>query len=167
MLDKTLDGLNKLFASLEPRERRLIMIAAAVLLPALLFFAWFEPLLESRQNLHQRLERLESERAALQALSQQWRSLDQQVPAAKPQGLESRIKASLKASEGLESLNVKVLENGSVLVETLGVSQAKLLPWLVDVRLETQSQWAELRLERASPIDHLKLRIRFVEAMGQ
>ena len=167
MLAQALDHARKLHQSLEPRERKLVLVAVLLLLPAVLVFAWLEPLLESRQDSYQRLERLEAERATMQALSQQWRSLDQQAPAAKLPDLETRMKASLNASEGLEDLKTKVLENGSILVESASVDQNKLMPWLVNVRKETQSQWAEFRIERSQRADHLKLRLRFVDAAGQ
>jgi type II secretory pathway component PulM len=159
--------LSAWFLALEQRERLLLQLAFWLLVPAILVLAWFEPMMQSRQLMRERLERLNSERSSMQALAQQWRSLDQQAPVLKRQDLETRIRASLKAAKSLESLTVKVLDNGSVIVETTAVPQGSFMAWLVDVRRETQAQWAEFRIERALQTDHLKVRIRFVEAGGQ
>ncbi|NCX89597.1 MAG: hypothetical protein EBX02_10960, partial [Betaproteobacteria bacterium] len=148
-------------------ERWLLGIGGLILLPAVLLLAWLEPMLQSRSEALERLARLERERATMQALAQQWRSLDQQNPVSRLQNLESRIRASLQASEGLEAFALKLSDNGSVLLEAQSLPQAVLLPWLVDVRRQTQSQWAEFRLERSAKADHLKVRIRFVEAAGK
>jgi type II secretory pathway component PulM len=164
MLPSRLQGLADWFQSLEQRERRLIGFALCVLLPAVLLFAWVEPMLASRQALHERLERLERERARMQALAQEWRSLDQQLPQAKRQDLEARILASLKARADLDGFSVKVLDQGSILLEAAAVPRMPFMAWLVEVRRETQTQWSEFRIERAPQSEYLKIRIRFVEA---
>jgi hypothetical protein len=103
----------------------------------------------------------------MQALAQEWRSLDQQLPQAKRQDLESRILASLKARADLDGVSVKVLDQGSVLLEAAAAPRMPFMAWLVEVRRETQTQWSEFRIERAAQSDRLKIRIRFVEAAGR
>ena len=167
MVPSQLQGLAHWFQSLKQRERRLIGFTLCVLVPAVLLLAWVEPMLASRQVLHERLDRLERERGRMQALAQEWRSLDQQLPQAKRQDLESRILASLKARADLDGVSVKVLDQGSVLLEAAAVPRMPFMAWLVEVRRETQTQWSEFRVERAAQSDRLKIRIRFVEAAGR
>ncbi len=167
MRPRAMQRLSVWFDALDRRERLLLLLAFWLLVPAILVLAWFEPMMQSRQMMRERLERLDSERASMQALAQQWRSLDQQAPALKRQDLETRIRASLRAANGLDAMTIKVLENGSVLLEAAALPQGPFMAWLVDVRRETQTQWAEFRIERALQNDHLKVRIRFVEAGGR
>lgn len=167
MLLKPLQTLSAWFQSLERRERALLSLALWLLLPLVVLLAWFEPMMQSRQRLHERLERLDRERATMQALAQQWRSLDEQAPTVKRQDLETRIRASLKAAGGLDDFTIKSLDNGSVLLEMASAPQSMLMTWMVEVRRETQTQWAEFRIERSAQPEHLKLRIRFVEAGGK
>jgi type II secretory pathway component PulM len=93
MLLKPLQTLSALFQTLERRERLLLSLALWLLLPLVVLLAWFEPMMQSRQRLHERLERLDRERATMQALAQQWRSLDEQAPTVKRQDLETRIQS--------------------------------------------------------------------------
>lgn len=166
MVPSQLQGLAQWFQSLKQRERRLIGFTLCVLVPAVLLLAWVEPMLASRQALHERLDRLERERAQMQALAQAWRSLDQQLPQAKRQDLEARILASLKARSDLNSITVKVLDQRSIVIEAAAVPRMPFMAWLVEVRRETQTQWSEFRIERTAQSEHLKIRIRFVDAAG-
>jgi len=164
---KIIEQLKGAFFRLELRERRLMLLALIMLVPIVLLFAWLEPMLVKRQALQQRLDRLEREHAKLTSLAQQWHSHAQQTSPLNSQDLESRLRASLVAAGVMADSQLKVLPNRSVVLEATAVRQTELFNWLVDVRRETQSQWADFRIERSTQVDQLKLRIRFVDASGR
>ena len=156
------DRLGRGWAALNPRERRWITAGGMLLLPAVIYFGWLEPLLKERTELEGRVHRVHKEAAALNAMRVEWESLRGQVAGKPAEPLESRLRASVTAS-GLSELTIRGLEGGAVLIEGRRVPVGKLARWMSEVRRETRSQWGDWSMERESEAGTVQFRIRFVE----
>lgn len=140
-----LDTLRSRWAQLQARERRLIGVAAAVLLPALCWWLLLAPPLQTLRNATQEHERLDSQLTHMRQLQAQALAL-RQAPQSSVRDagrtLESLVRAQLGAAAQLQL-------NGSQATLTLShVPADALAPWLAQARQQTQVSVSQARLQR-------------------
>ncbi len=142
-----LAALRAHWARLQARERRLIGLAAAVLLPALCWWLLLAPPLQTLRKAGEEHARLDQQLAQMRQQQAQARAL-QQAPknTVRDAGraLESQVRAQLGTAAQLQL-------NGAQATLTLQQVPAEALAtWLTQARQQTQASVSQARLQRGA-----------------
>lgn len=143
-LARPLQTLRSAWASREPRERRLVLLAAAVLGGYLLWSLALQPAWRTVRDAPARLDALDSQLQVMQA-----QAADVQALRAAPPMSRAQVSAALSAA--VERLGDKagMVEQGDRAVLTLdGVGGDSLRQWLSEVRASARVRAVEARLTR-------------------
>lgn len=142
---KALQPLQAAWAARDERERLLVRLAAWVLGLFLLWTLAVQPAWRTLRQAPARLETLETQLQAMQALAADVRELRATPPLA-----PSQASAALKAASDRLGERGRLSEQGGRAVLTLsGASADQLRSWLAEVRAGARARPVELNLTRA------------------
>lgn len=139
-----LQPLQTAWAARAPRERRLVQLAAWVLGLFLLWSLALQPAWRTLREAPRRLDALDAQLQAMQALAADVRTLR-----ATPALPRDQASAALKAASGRLGSSARLSEQGDRAVLTLsGISGQQLRTWLADVRAGARARPVEVNLTR-------------------
>ena len=136
--------------SIAPRERRLVGLAALVLLLAVFYLGLIEPAWQGRQALQRELPTLRQQYAQMVALGAEARQLAAAVPTGtnRPQALRDSLAQSVR-SAGLEPALQKIELNGELIeLRFKAVGYAQWLAWMEGALRETRMRVADVSVVR-------------------
>ena len=145
MIERLLNG----WRALAPRERRLVLAAAVVVLLACIHLLLFEPAWKGRERLSAELPRLRAQVAQMHALAAE-ASLLAAAPrgADTPQAVRAALEASI-ASAGLSDRVAKLSATGDLIdLRFASVPHADWLDWLDATLRETRLRVVDVSLTR-------------------
>jgi general secretion pathway protein M len=146
MLEKLLAG----WSGVSPRERRLVLFAAVLLLLAAVFLVLVEPAWRGRAALQKELPLLRAQFATVQSLAQEAGTLAGRGGAAPVSAAQVRLALEKSAAAaGLGPSLQKIELNGELIeMRFRGVSHERWLGWLAAALPETRARVVDLSLTR-------------------
>lgn len=145
-LTRTLGTLQARWSRLALRERRLLTLAAVLVLAALLWVLFLSPILRTLRSADARAQVLDAQLQQMLSLQAQVQSLQKQ-PAL---NAEEALKALQLATEQTLGGSAQISVNGErVNITVQGVSADALARWLAQSRVNARSVPLEARLARA------------------
>lgn len=135
--------------ALAPRERRLVGVAAAFVVVAVVWLVFFEPAWQGRQKLISELPQQRAQLAQVVALAAEARRLETLPTSADPlQALRSSIERSIGAAGMSTQLTQLDVSDEVFDLRFSGVSHAIWLEWLDNTLRETRMRVATVSLTR-------------------
>lgn len=145
-----LERLLASWAGVSPRERRLVLLAASVLLLAVVFLVLIEPAWRGRAALRAELPLLRAQLATVQSLAQEAGTLAGRGASAPASAAQVRLALEKSAAAaGLGPALQKIELNGELIeLRFRGVSHERWLNWLAGALPETRTRVIDLSLTR-------------------
>lgn len=141
-------ALRKHWASLQARERRLIVLALTVVGLALLWALAIAPALRTLRQAPAQLAQLQTQAQHMQAMQREAHALSAQTALSRDQALQ----ALRQATEQRLGSHARLSVNGNLVqIELDHAPAADLAAWLADVRANARSRPSQAQLQRATP----------------
>ena len=135
--------------AMAPRERRMVLVAAVVVVCALIHLVAFEPAWKGRDRLLAELPKAREQFARLTALADEARELSAAPKAAdSPQALRAAVESSVRQA-GLEAQLAQLTLSGGLMdLRFRSVDHAAWLAWLEPMLRETRLRVVDAALAR-------------------
>jgi type II secretory pathway component PulM len=159
--DTLLESVIQRWRLLQPRERRLVLVAVIVLSAAGLFLFAFEPAWNGRETLERRLPELRGQVAVVDRIVREARELESapRAPVQTAQAVRLAIENSID-SAGLRSPLVRLQVNGALIdLEFRQASFSALIGWLDATLREQRLRVLDVSLTRESAGDRVSGRV--------
>ena len=146
-LTSALEPLGKHWSRIEPRERRLIRLAAGLLLAALLWLLILAPALATLRSADTHSKALDAQLQRMQALKDEAQALQKQTPL----GFDDALRALTSATKQSLGASAQLSVAGDQATVTVKAASADALAdWLTQARVNARSVPLEARLVRAT-----------------
>jgi general secretion pathway protein M len=142
-----LQPLNARWARVAPREKKLVLLAAGLLLAALLWLLILAPALATLRSADAQARTLNAQLQHMQLLQAQAQALQKQAPLGFDDALRALTSATRQSLGATAQLNV-MGDRASVTLK--GASADALAEWLTQARVNARSVPLEARLVRAT-----------------
>lgn len=144
-----LDTLILKWQSMQPRERRVIVVAALVLLAALLYLLVYEPAAEGRRKVRRELPQLRAQVAQMDAMVAEAKRLGRNVVGVeKPEQLREQLARSVEAT-GLKPNLAELKLNGELIdMQFKAVPFGAWLAWFEAAQRETRVRAVDVAISR-------------------
>ena len=142
-----LQPLNARWARVAPREKKLVLLAAGLLLAALLWLLILAPALATLRSADAQARTLDAQLQHMQLLQAQAQALQKQAPLGFDDALRALTSATRQSLGATAQLNV-MGDRASVTLK--GASADALAEWLTQARVNARSVPLEARLVRAT-----------------
>jgi general secretion pathway protein M len=168
MMSALLESALQRWRLLQPRERRLLVLAFAVLSVAGVFLFGFEPAWNGRAALERRLPELRSQVAAVDRVVREVRELESaaRAPVQTVQAVRLAVENSID-SAGLRASLARLQVNGALIdLEFRQVSFSGLMGWLDATLREQRLRVLDVSLNREAAGDRVSGRVLLEHAQG-
>jgi general secretion pathway protein M len=167
-LATVLESVLQRWQLLQPRERRLLLVALSVLVLASLFLVGFEPAWNGRAALERRLPELRAQVASVDRIVREARELESaaRAPAQTVQAVRLAVENSID-SAGLRGPLVRLQVNGALIdLEFRQVAFSDLIGWLDATLREQRVRVLDVSLTREAAGDRVSGRVLLEHAPG-